>query len=318
MKKLLIASLILFSMSAASARRGGSDEILNGGGIAEQNLVFSWSYLRELVIFCRDFSCTRDSETQTLLAEIQAHLAVDLQEGQLIFVKGSQRPDLFPPGSPRPQIFATGNTWGSKIYIDLEALAQTPSPLSIPQALDLLLQAEISHSGNKNEDLTQKLRTLFTGLAQGPYNEVTLISYGQPAVRLLTWNFPTSARMILTDSTQSLEVTQQILPKLTCPGDLEWTAARFTNLVWGDPMPWDETQQTQAFSFTGGVHYTCASGQRSLNIRVQLQGVVQATATWNQAPDADWIHHPEALVQLRPDSLQIFISHRQIESAEGK
>lgn len=307
MTKLLILSLV-FCVSTSSFARVGGDETHNGGGVAEQNVIFAWMNMREILInFCSLAPCA-DEEAQKIIQSIYEHGDVDLLNGQLIFASRSKRPDLFPSRSDQ---FATKPEWGAKIYVNTDALANLESPLEIIQAIEHLMKALLRHAQAEKADGAQSLTDFVLTFAQGRYSENPMISFNQPEVRLLNWNYGGSTRLIVADVAKTYELTGPLLAKLTCPVGLIQSSVTVTNLTWGDLLPWDEENQQQNFAFRGDVLYECSSKTEHASFSADFQGLLRANVTVNGKPSADWMSSPISIVSFIENSLEVLISNRR-------
>jgi hypothetical protein len=129
------------------------DEVCNGGGIAEQNLVHAYTHLEDYVSVCLQTNlCDLTREQTKILKDISGSLKKEYSNAkQIVFKSESKEPGTFIIDGEL-KVAKTGNDVASPIYFNLDLLYSKNSlgslePISIPQAISILVH-EMGHHHN--------------------------------------------------------------------------------------------------------------------------------------------------------------------------
>lgn len=314
MKHLLWIFISCITINITSVYARGGDEGHNGGGLAEQNTIFSWMYLRESIQRCAELDCYQDPEELSLLHQILENFSTDFVEGQLLFINASERPDIFVDPA---LIWASAPQLGAKIYINLESLYIDSQPVSIPDAMRFLLEAELTHF-DAPASVKKTFSETLLDFSQTQFSEKPLVGLGQPQVRLLSWDLaPLPSRLFLSDEETSVEMTPLINEKLKCPTGLRATSGFFIqNIVWSDLLPWNAQTNTQPLSFSADIQYICSNTSTEVVANARLQAINSFLIYENGqlSDDMNWIYNDEAVLKIAPQPSLIFISNISISN----
>lgn len=157
------------NLSIDSSRRG--DVMGNGGGLAEQNIVYAYRNINSFIDICMDSrDCRLTDEERIILGKIKANMASEYQRGQVVFKSERQEPGTFIlMGEPK-----IAKTWlhvGAPIYVNKDLLYQTNTagkivPLALSQAVALLIH-ELGHHHNYTDHTKLDLLGVKVSMALG-------------------------------------------------------------------------------------------------------------------------------------------------------
>lgn len=145
---ILLSSMYLFSANAA--RRG--DVMGNGGGLAEQNIIYAYRNIVSFIDICLDSSdCRLEKKEMQILMSIKAKMNEEYQTGRIEFKSELREPGTFLLHG-EPKIAKTWLYVGAPILINVDLLYQKNTagkvvPLALPQAVSILIH-ELGHHHN--------------------------------------------------------------------------------------------------------------------------------------------------------------------------
>lgn len=148
--------LLVFAMLIGLVANAGT-EVRNGGGTAEQNVIFAYLNLELYTSNCLNSSrCGLDPNEKALLTEIRNALPREREtKNQLQFISGSERPGFFTVNG-KERAAVTGANVGDIIYINLDFLytlneADQLTAMDIGTATGILVHEMGHHAGISDE-----------------------------------------------------------------------------------------------------------------------------------------------------------------------
>lgn len=149
--KALLMAVVLFVSTAAYA---GRDDVNNGGGLAEKNILYAVENLSQYIGLCLNSQTCKISESEReLLKKISSSLPAEKQTKDLIqFVSEKAKPGFFVIGGEM-KVAKTGSTVGSQIFFNLDMLylknaAGLTVPMSLTEGVSHLIHEFGHHHGN--------------------------------------------------------------------------------------------------------------------------------------------------------------------------
>lgn len=117
--------LMMTTQFAYSANKSGGDRVGNGGGLAEQNFIFTLQVLPDYIDRCLDsIDCRINIEDRIYLVLIR-ELAESIEDSksEFIFLSGKEHPEIFHnENDPEVRLAKTGSTPDAPIYVNLDLL----------------------------------------------------------------------------------------------------------------------------------------------------------------------------------------------------
>lgn len=121
--KFLILLLYSTVLLASPIQPSGGDVVNNHGGFSENNILFAWTNLSNYVESCLySKGCGLSIPEQTLLEKIYKNHRYELQGSGIRFLSSQANPGYFTDETGTTRAAVTGNTVGSPIYFNVEAL----------------------------------------------------------------------------------------------------------------------------------------------------------------------------------------------------
>lgn len=177
-----IACVFIFLGATFSANGGGGDFVGNGGGLGEQNAVFTWMKLRSLLQ-----SCTKDSLCQlTELERSQIDAILDIPSigtaRGIEFKSAEKEPEFFRrPGSDQIRILNTSPVVGSVIYANIDLIYSEDElgeliPLPVLEFVPLFI-GELAYQLGISPEHTSLLQTKIVNGLSVPFTETFFLTY---------------------------------------------------------------------------------------------------------------------------------------------
>ncbi len=219
MIKLFILVLGISNVMAFSLR---GDGVGNGGGIAENNIVFAYQNLASYIDYAT-FEKNNDFDSQeiNLLTLIRANLPNEYRnKRQLVFLSGRRHPNIFIYPFNQVRLAVTGSKVGSVIYINTDLLYTKDQngikALSITQAVSMLIH-EMGHHHNVHDELV--LNTLGAKVAKISAMDIEKRTLRGTQVYFKFINFGKNgfANLIIGDQVNSVDLTKDLKAQLRCP-----------------------------------------------------------------------------------------------------
>ncbi len=326
MKKIVSMTLLVFLSASICFARGG-DETHNGGGLAEQNMIFAWMGLRETVALSQQWHSAQDPQAALLLQTVASSVSQEFRDGQLQFFDYGDRADLFPQGVH--QVWSTAPKVGAPVDVNTAALYEAGIPRSVDHNLPLLISAVFSHfpqySMSTKVSATQTLLTL----SSRKFSEISLTSLNQPSLRILLWNLsPRSSVLQIADSRGAIDLTALVLEKLKCLDSISGqnsmahiAAFTISSPTWQAFMPpWDTAAGRQPIEVNADIQYTCKlnSTQTVINATLQIVFDAEVWIDGQAVTDPECSSRMNALLMFDPNYASIILSHRKIESSPNR
>lgn len=219
----MINRFLIFLLLLVSLKIYSGDGVGNGGGIAENNIVFAYNTLGEYI----DFSLSQSIEIYSLeeveiLGEIKNSLIKEYQnKKQLIFLSGKKYPDIFIIPFGEVRIAVTGSSIGSPIYFNTDLLYTEDfgviGYLAISQAISILIH-EFGHHHGINDELF--LNTLGSKVAKSVYKKFEkreLRNFENIFLEYINLGNLQTPQLHIADSIDSFDLTDDLKEKVECP-----------------------------------------------------------------------------------------------------
>jgi hypothetical protein len=148
--------LIFLLMSSFSSSTWAGEEVGNGGGIAENNVLFAYRNMGKYIQYCLSLkSCQADEEERDILASILESLPEEYQnKNQVRLLSGRKYPHIFRDNFENDRFAVTGSKVGSVIYVNKDRLYQNSggriTHTSLLQAISMLIHEFGHHHGVQN------------------------------------------------------------------------------------------------------------------------------------------------------------------------
>jgi len=222
---------MIFSIPANFLAAG--DHAGNGGGSAEQNIVYAYQYLDQFIANCLNNSvCGISANDKIILERIKASLIQEGPAQDLFLFRTSTEENFVLDGAMR--VAKTGSSVGSKVYINRDMIYEVnngkSSAMGIPQAVGLLIH-ELGHHHEISDHtyldlLGVKLRIFLQRSAiflnfdprlfmtENAFENLPFIPSLSVIYLKPNNKFQPDTRLIINDWSDAIELTQLVLPSL--------------------------------------------------------------------------------------------------------
>lgn len=226
-------SLIVATLVLAPQCLIAGDHANNGGGSAEQNIVFAFQYFGQFAQNCLNNEiCGLSAADRDVLNKIRAALPDEGEAQDLLVFRTSSEDDFLLDGAVR--VAKTGSTVGSKIFVNRAMIYELyngkPSPIGVPQAAALLVHELGHHQGIADHTyldlLGAKLRIFLqrsvislnfdprlfltaNAFQSIPFIPSFTVVYLRPDDRLHP-----ETRLLINDSATAIDLSDRVLPSL--------------------------------------------------------------------------------------------------------
>ena len=303
--KFLTLNLILIFVCGQAFARGG-DEILNGGGVAEQNFTLAWLRLGPTLDICAKIGCAKSASEIALLKSLSAQMK--FPQAPLVFTSRRVNGAVFKTAG-WSNVIAGGT--GAVLTIDTDAIYNGGQSTSLSQAAAELTVAAVERLTGSRADLKIDAIHLATDISQLANERVhmrDMASVGQPMVRALLWDFsPFPSRLSLADQDGESDLTLIVQTNLVCPeGAVAAPGFILTGLAWEPLLEWDSLSANQSLDLSASIQYRC--GAQTLKGRIELiPRYLPFDANGTISPRADWMSVPGLHLRYLENSTQISI-----------
>ncbi len=257
MKRIFIAILICYGMLAEA----GGFTVKNGGGLSEFNLEYAVIYSRGLLNSCYTQKVCQLSNGELKLAK----LILNSDPFRLFFVSHSE----FIKNSAKniDPIFK----WTSSTTVDVnqEAIYPNDEPLSVQQALFLILQFTAkSYANNK---LAHSLAIKVSHSSDLQSDQWSLKSYGYIDLGLLLFTSNKDTQFNFYGGGKPYSLKTELMSALNCP-----VGMRPSRIEALDHFHWLDIKRTSLnefiLPFSGQIYYRCSNATQTISFQAEIQG----------------------------------------------
>lgn len=170
---ILILTLVSFPVFSKSG-----DEVRNGGGLAENYLVYALNNLEQSIDLCLiQKECGKRNEGRAILSLIKSSLAEEKKNDVLKFSSSAERPGFFVINGV-VRLAVTGSHVGAPIYYNLDLLYKNDEiTMSHGQAVQSLIHELGHHHGVTNHDQLELLGAEVRSAVEGNISEVSFLPH---------------------------------------------------------------------------------------------------------------------------------------------
>lgn len=286
-RRLLIVTTILGFSFSAQAWRFGGDDVGNGGGLAEKNILGALANLEFYSKLCLDADvCRLTSRERKILSDILVSLPKAKQNTDLI-VFGSERQS---PGTfiidGEPKVARTGSTVGHPIYINIDMLYSVNTikkiePISLAQAVAILIHELGHHVSKATHSELDLLGVKVSMLLQNRIQSTPVLPWSQDIEANVIQgsaveSFP---QILLTIGDEIWDLTKNFQASISCPVfTVPIPLLPFPDLQFGKKEPlgtvyhnvhWDRAGDNEgqgSYRIVGNVSHVCPTGTNSLSL----------------------------------------------------
>lgn len=266
--------------SLAMIKPLGGDEILNGAGLAEQNMIYAYLRLDDTVSLCQKTECLKDPESQQFLQFVSLELTTN-------------RPKMVFSDVASNELILTD----AKISADLQVINQNlypgGQPIQVVQATRALVLALCQHHSQVSPRTCGVVAEELSFLISKRVKILDQRALGQEEIRFLIFDVsPLPTSLVLSDSIGPVDITQNIKDELICPMGTG-VEPNFTlpDSGWLAPAPWNKNENVQTLIFSAQISYSCASLHKSKHSTSPFSAIVTVLSdflpTINGAPFLD-------------------------------
>lgn len=266
MKSLFI--LLFLGLPTLTFARSG-DEVRNGGGLAENYLIFALKNLGRSIDFCLTRpSCAQKAEDRDLLLKIKTTLPEEISKNVLKFSSEAKDPGLFIiDGVVR--LAVTGSHVGDPIYYNLDLLYRKGEVfMNYGQAIQTLIHELGHHHGSVNHDQLEILGAAVRSVNEGNVSDVAYLPHlntlGFSAIATEAKSYSAGGLLSLVFKKEMVDLTSEFSSLLVeCDPDttglrpLKSSAVQFFNLHW---IQAKETFLTGEKTLEGNAVLYCSHG----------------------------------------------------------
>jgi len=236
MKRSLIFTLFIGSITSITLSFAGGDVAGNGGGIAEQNLAFAYTNLDRFLDICLHSNiCELNKEETALTENIRAALKSEkTHEHQLIFDSEKKHPGTFLiDGLIR--LAKTGDAIGSPIFINTDLLyikddSGEVKALDLPTAAAILTHELGHHQGTREHQLLDLLGSKVRRMLK---QHTQTINIGKLEASLVQYELNDLDQLIVSDGDVMTDLSEKVHAIAKCPfKDSNLVALQLWNLHW--------------------------------------------------------------------------------------
>jgi hypothetical protein len=272
-----LALLMFVFLSPFKALSGGV-VANNGGGLAEQNILFAWVSLNTFWDACvSEKECGLTIPEQKVLIDIKQDYAAELKGAGIKFLSGAENPGVFElDGQGLPRTAVTGDKVGYPIYFNTDRLYPVvngvSSALDILTAVSLLVHELGHHQGIKDHTFLDKLGGKIKAYAAKQAEAIDLKKFGQPLFRVEAYNpyqdtyFMASsfesgvtARLTIKNQHQVFDFSKEVLATATCPEPSKPESSRIESLSWKKLDNFEVEKGSQPIKFTLDFTWSCTA-----------------------------------------------------------
>ena len=288
MKKIFLGICVLFAMmSTAQAWRFGGDDVGNGGGLAEKNILQALANLDFYSKLCLDgVRCNLSEKERGILSEILRTLPKAKQNVDLIvFASEKRAPGTFIIDG-EPKVARTGSTVGHPIYVNVDMLytfnkMNKLEPISLSQATAILIH-ELGHHVSKASHLELDLLGVKVGnVLQARIQSTPVLPWSQDVEANIVSgdeveSFP---QILLTVGDEMWDLSKTFRASVHCPVfTLPIPILPFPDLQFGKKPPlgvvyhnvhWEKGAQNDGageYRITGNLTHVCPTGSSKLSL----------------------------------------------------
>lgn len=245
MKKILwISFLFMNFLHGQFALANSGDEVRNGGGLAENYIIFAMKSLDHSIDLCLlQNSCASKPGERDILKQIKIALPEEIKKDVIQFSSEAEKPGFFTiDGYPR--LAVTGDHVGSTIYYNLDLLYRNGTvAMNYGQAIQSLIHELGHHHGIVDHNQLEVLGAEVRAANDGSINDVAFLPYlngaGFSAVGIEGKSFKNNGLLALVFKQGMSDLTPQFKNLLTdCDPDVTGarpvlsSAIHFFNLSW--------------------------------------------------------------------------------------
>jgi len=309
MKTYLITVMLLICSTASVF----ADEVNNGEGGSERNIVYSLLNLQKYIDMCLTAKeCKLNAEERQLVEQIRDGLLAPAErEKQLSFVSEQAKPGFFIVDGEM-KIAKTASSIGSMIYINTDLLYTKDARgkitgLDIPRSVGLLIH-ELGHHHEEASHL--KLMALGVKFQVFLFAHIQQIDLGryQSHVQAVSIDFATNrsfTNILVNDGDQMMDLTEDIKDVVQCWEGYKLKGFWLSNLHWrrgwGDPSNVDSSVQPDELIW----YQPLVAWLNTFCVRDES---ITIESTWEEVEiilSFSWSEESE-LLKLRPEETKIF------------
>lgn len=195
-KRLLLSFIISVSAINATAARGG-DVVGNGGGVVENNFIYAYKMLPQLLSTCIEKeSCYQNAEDREVFKKIKSAVEINLRKSTqdvFDFTSGKNKQGFFVTGASEPhRVAKTCLSTNCPVFINVDLLYQNSKiNLTYPAIAGLLVHEFGHQAGIESHIYLDSLGAKIRILADSRFtNYVYPYDFNQIEVRQINSDFP--------------------------------------------------------------------------------------------------------------------------------
>lgn len=295
MKKILLAACIslatvislLAGLPAAQAWRFGGDDVGNGGGLAEKNILQALANLEFYSKLCLDgVRCNLSAKERKILADILRTLPKAKQNVDLIvFASEKRAPGTFIIDG-EPKVARTGSVVGHPIYINVDMIYSINrmnklEPISLSQAVAILIHELGHHVSKATHTELDLLGVKVSMLLQARIQATPVLPWSQDVEATIVQgdevqSFP---QILLTIGNEIWDLSKSFRASVHCPVfTVPVPILPFPDLQFGKKPPlgvvyhnvhWEKGAQNEGagdYRITGNLTHVCPTGSSKLSL----------------------------------------------------
>ncbi|MCM2278687.1 MAG: hypothetical protein NDJ89_11490 [Oligoflexia bacterium] len=274
-----LITLVYFAIwSLTASANGYVPGILPGSNASQQIILFAWKNLARPIELCLiQPSCGLTSEEKSLLLRLYKRFPTEFSKTRISFEPESS--GLFKPQADSAhRIAVTGNTEGSPIIFNADAIAfspENPPPVDLFTATAILVH-ELGHHQGMSDTLDRALDQLgakVQALLRKQTQVLRLDPVGQPQIQIWVSQFLSSAaetvrrqrpariqdstQILLTDGVWVRELTYGFENLIPCARGETPVAFWIHPLKWDTMLDWDPFQYSQPVAASSEMYFLC-------------------------------------------------------------
>lgn len=312
------------NISIDAARRG--DVMGNGGGLAEQNIIYAYRNITKFIDICLDSNdCRLDNNERQILQKIKSNMYREYLNDQIVFKSESAEPGTFLING-EPKIAKTWLYVEAPIMINKDLLYQTNTagkvvPLALSQAVALLIH-ELGHHHNITDHTMLDLLGVKVSMAVGRDLEKARVLPGYQnlqATVITKMGTNTKPMVLLYVGDQIFDISKAVENELHCTSI---TIPIFGSIQFGNAKPVGTIlhnisftkQDIKAvgsksdFTLTGSLVHFCKDGSKLRQITNTKLDISFAASLYNDTSGFSWTfdHSSLSVKQYKETFMKLF------------
>jgi hypothetical protein len=293
------------------ARRG--DVMGNGGGLAEQNIIYAYGNITTFIDICLDSNdCRLDDKEKDILKKIKANMHREYVQGQIVFKSERAEPGTFLLHG-EPKIAKTWLYVEAPIYINKDLLYQTNTagkvvPLDLSKAVAIMIH-ELGHHHNINDHTMLDLLGVKVSMAVGRDLEKARVLPGYQnlqATVITKMGTHTKPTVLLYVGDQIFDISKVVADELHCTSI---TIPIFGSIQFGNAKPVgsilhniaftkqdiSDVANDSYFTLTGSLVHFCKDGSKLRQITNTKLDINFSAQLYNDTSGFSWKYNSSSL-----------------------